>query len=47
MSHEFAQIENLENKVRSICKGFHSLYINSCLKKCLQIYKMQKFFMNF
>lgn len=33
MSHEFAKIEGLENKVRSICKGSHSLYINSIFKK--------------
>ena len=47
MSHEFAQIENLENKVRSICKGSHSLYINSMLKKMSTNLQNAKIFYEF
>jgi hypothetical protein len=48
MSQKFVEIDDLENKVRSICKGSHSLYLSSMFKKyVMQICKMQRFFMNF
>lgn len=41
MSQKFVEIDDLENKVRSICKGSHSLYLSSMFKKyIIQICKI-------
>lgn len=47
MSEKFAKIEDLKNKVRSICKGSNSLYVNSILKKMSTNLENTKIFCEF
>jgi len=47
MSQEFAKIQDLENKIRSICKGSNSLYINSVFKKMSTNLENAKIFYEF